>query len=614
MKQNRSGLATFQHEVRHHEKKEDCRNPGEKGPKGLKAIAGRKTLLALAAFIVVVSVSVFFNAFSCGFVHDDNQQVVINPWIRSASNIPQIFSSGVWDFQNSVLPTNVQPMNYYRPLMYVIYMLVYYISGLDPAGFHVANVFFHAGVSLLVFIIMLTLVEKAGVGAPKASLTACLVASLLFATHPVHTEAVTWIAGLPDLSYSFFYLLSFYLYVKSKDGFNSYYFLSVLSFSFSTLCKEPALTLPLMLAAYDFAFTDEGTGLTRYLKRYMAYLAVAGVYFAVRSYALKGIVPAANSYNLTIAQYVLNVFFLFGMYMKKLFLPLNLHFFYGFDPVRSVLSLRGAAAVAVAAVFAGGLVFAARRQRMVFFGLVALVGPLLPALYFPAIAGKNPFAERYLYLPSFGFVFLIALLLIRMGKRVSQSALVLVPVVALYSVGTLQRNTVWMNDYTFVTDEVKKAPDSAEPHVTLGNILLAGGRYDAAIEQYRIATGLDADLPYAFMQTGVAYAAKGLTNRAIECYQKAIELAPGLVDAHYNLGLSYAEAGDYGRAIEEMSEAVRMQPENALTQDNLGVLYAKSNMIEQAIPHFEIAVRLAPNNPFYSNHLEAAYALRRSGR
>ncbi len=577
----------------------------------IRAFAARKILLVGAAVIFVVSFVVYFNAFSCGFVHDDNLQVVINPWIRSVKNIPLIFSSGVWDFQNAILPTNVQPLNYYRPMMYVIYMLTYYIFGIDPIGFHITNVLFHAGISILVFFTMLNLVEKTGTDRSKISLTACFMASILFATHPIHTEAVTWVAGLPDLSFSFFYLLTFYFYMRSKGRFNRNYFLSVASFSVSTLCKEPALTLPLVLAAYDFAFGEEGTRLSDYLRRYVAYLAVAGAYFVVRAYALKGIVPAASHYDLTPFQYLLNFFSLFGMYIGKLILPLNLHFFYRFDPVKSVLSSEGMISVAVATVFVASLVLTARKQRTAFFGLVAFVGPLVPSLYFPGIAGNNPFAERYLYLPSFGFVFLLALLLIRMRRLVPLATLALIPVAALYSIGTFQRNDIWINDYTFVFDEVKKAPDSAEPRVSLGNILLGGGQTDEAISQYETAIRLNANQPYAYMQMGVAYAVKGVPSRAIECYQEAIRLAPGFLDAHYNLGLAYGESGDYRRAIEELSAVVLVQPNNALVQDNLGVLYAKSNMIEQAIPHFRIAASISPNNPFYSKHLEMAYAERK---
>ena len=138
--------------------------------------------------------------------------------------------------------------------MHIIYMSIYYVLGLNPWGFHLVSVLFHAGVSVMVFIITSRLLRDLRPQARVSSTTPAFMAALLFAAHPIHTEAVAWAAGLPDLSFTFFYLLSFYLYIRSKDSnapFSIVFFLSIASFFLAALCKEPALTLPLIIAAYD---------------------------------------------------------------------------------------------------------------------------------------------------------------------------------------------------------------------------------------------------------------------------------------------------------------------------------------------------------------------------
>ncbi len=105
--------------------------------------------------ILLVSCAVYFNSLFDDFVYDDIHQVVNNPWITDIRYIPRLFSTHVWAFLPSVPSTN-----YYRPMMHLIYMITYHIFGLAPWGFHLVNVLFHAGVSLLAFIIVSRLLRE----------------------------------------------------------------------------------------------------------------------------------------------------------------------------------------------------------------------------------------------------------------------------------------------------------------------------------------------------------------------------------------------------------------------------------------------------------------------
>ncbi|MGD1076174.1 MAG: hypothetical protein ABR903_08900 [Thermodesulfovibrionales bacterium] len=171
----------------------------------------RKRLPALPLLIVLlVSFRIYFNALFNSFVYDDRLQVLDNCWIRDINHVPDIFSKSVWSFQDETVISN-----YYRPLMHLFFLLNYHVFGLRPWGFHLLNVLFHAGVSVLVFVISARLLRASSNPSPLTEngfagslLSPPFVGALLFAAHPIHTEAVAWVSGVPELSYTFFFLLS----------------------------------------------------------------------------------------------------------------------------------------------------------------------------------------------------------------------------------------------------------------------------------------------------------------------------------------------------------------------------------------------------------------------
>ena len=271
--------------------------------KGLQKSPWKSPFLLFIIIILITSFAVYFNALSNDFVYDDKSQVLENHWIKDIKFIPEIFSENVWSFKKESVISN-----YYRPLMHLIYMLNYYIFGLKPWGFHLVNILFHAGVSVLVFIIGLRLLSEAQHQASASHMIPSFIAALLFATHPIHTEAVTWVAGLTDLSFTFFYLLAFYLYIQSGTDFKGAYLFSVALFFLASLCKEPALTLPIVLIAYDYTFKKNRDRISNYIMRYVPYLIVAGVYFILRSHALGGFAPQKRHTELSTYQYFINIY------------------------------------------------------------------------------------------------------------------------------------------------------------------------------------------------------------------------------------------------------------------------------------------------------------------
>jgi Flp pilus assembly protein TadD len=564
----------------------------------------------LVLIIFIISFAVYFKTLSNDFVFDDRIQVLENHWIKDVQYIPDIFSKSVWGFQIETLTSS-----YYRPLMHLIFMFNYYVFGLKPWGFHLVNILFHSGVSILVFVISSRLLrassnsshlhERGWVG---SLLSPPFIGAVLFATHPIHTEAVAWVAGIPDLSYTFFSLLSLYLYLRSSEGTQGLYPLSVFAFAIATLCKEPALMLPIILMAYDSIFGTKTNGYKPSIKRYLPYLLVAGAYLGLRYHALGGFSPQRplGAYG-----YIINVFPLFTQYLENLLLPLNLNAFHVLRSISSIVETRGIVSFAVSAAFVVITVIAFKKKSKVCFGLLVIALPLLPSLYIPAL-GENVFAERYLYLPSFGFVLLIALALSRAEAAnpgfASGLVILSLAVAVVYSVGTMSRNTVWKDDLTLFTDTVRKSPDSALAHDNLGSAYLNQHRLDEAINEFTVALNLKPDLAEAHYNLGTVYARQNHLNEAVHEFVTAVTLKPDLAEAHYNLGTVFLKQNRLTEAVHEFITELKLKPDFAMAHNNLGNAYLRQNRTDEAVNEYITALTLKPDLAEAHYDLGTAYA------
>lgn len=561
----------------------------------------------LILIIAAVSCLVYFNALSNDFVYDDYPQIVDNLALRDLGNLPRVFVEDVWSFMGG------GQSNYYRPFMHVMYMLNYALFGLRPWGFHLVNILLHAGVSVLVFFTSCKLFAMSRL--QTSGLLLSFVAALLFATHPIHTEAVTWIACLPELSFTLFSLWSLYAYMGAVQGeqivSRPQYSQSLLFFVLATLCKETALTLPLLLVGYDYCNARNSYNPFRYVKRYIPFLTAAVLYLVMRSFVLRGFAPLKRHSDLSVYEYFINIFPLFARYLKKLILPLDLKVFYVFKPISSLLTPSGAVSLLLTLAFIFAAILAARKNRLVFFNLLIIAVPLLPVLYIPAL-GDNTFTERYLYLPSFGFVVLAALLigwLIDRKPRVAKGLLAAVLVVAaFYSVATVQRNVVWKNELSLWLDAVKKEPEGATPHNQLGAAYTELGDTEKAFAQFQIALRINPEYPDAHTNIGLLYYRMNQVDKAIEHFRKSLQLKPASPETHNNIGLAYASLGKLDQAVAAFQESLRFKSIQPGVYNNLGEAYEKMGLLDKAIEQYRTALRLQANNAEAYNHLGIAFA------
>ena len=505
---------------------------------------------ACIAGVALLAVTVHSGSLANGFVYDDAQQVVRNPWIRDPALLPKVVISGAWDYASTA-------SNYYRPAMHAFYTAVHAVRGLDPAVFHLANLLLHAAVCVLVFLLSELLF---------GDLFAALAAAAIFAVHPVHTEAVSWIGGFPDLGAALFCLAA--LWVHAGDEVAWRRCSAPALFLCALWCKEIALVLPVLLLVWD-----KGHGHSLRLTRYLPYAAVAAVYLTLRAHALGGLAPVRRHEELGTLAVAINTFPLIAAYARMLVLPTRLTVFHGFEPA-SLFDLRvilGAAIVCAAA----GMAVWFRRSREVPVALAVLALPLLPALYIPGV-GENPLAERYLYLPSLGFVWLLILAARAAASRTPALARPTVAagigLVILFSFASAARQRVWRSDRTLWEDAAAKSPGAPIAHYNLAVALKDEGGLEGAIAEYEAALSIQQS-SIAWTSLAAAQAALGRDQLAHAALLNALALDPGYGPALNDLGLMELRAGRVESAIPLFERAIKLHPTMPQPRENLALAY-----------------------------------------
>lgn len=502
--------------------------------------------LTVLFFIILVSFITYLNILPNNFVYDDESEILKNPWIRDAKFIPDVFLSHSWAFKYTDSTSS-----HYHPLKLIANMLQYRLFGARPWGYHLTSMLAHIIITVMVFFVVASIFKQAF---NEDKIVFPFISSLLFAVHPVHTEAVAWISAMSELFMSFFYLLSFLFYIGTSEGCRGF-IISAIFFFVAALFKETAMTLPLLLITYDYSFKRgifvgdlKVKAVRNFLyKRYIPFIIVTIAYFLLRTYAIRGFIPQEGIIQLSTYQVIINIFPLFTDYLKMLALPVDLNIIHVFHPVFPLFDSRVLLALCSTVIFILVVLIARKKSKGLFFSLLWIVIPLLPVFYIPAFVGESVFAERYLYLPSVGGVVTATLLLKNVYYRRSFKnittpllSLSLAIVLVLYTFATIKRNYVWKDSHSLWTDTVRKSPDSSVAHNNIGIAHYESGRIDDAIREYTVALLLKPYNHEAHNNLGNVYYKKGLLDDAIREYQIALSLRPDFEDARYNLSLVYS--------------------------------------------------------------------------
>jgi hypothetical protein len=289
--------------------------------------------------------------------------------------------------------------------------------------------------------------------------------SLLWLLHPLHVEAVAWIASVPEMGCGFFYLLAFLLFLRAEkagSGRVAHHALAVLANLPALFFKEAAFSFPLLLIAYWFFFSDVVETWRSKAAWWGMYVAAAVVYSAARIAAFGHFSGAAHFWKIQ-PKISAAAIALLGQHAKLFFWPVHLNVFHNFDPGPSLRSLWPWLTLLV--LVAAG----AQRKRQPVLGFLVTwwAVTLLPwldvrLLSFPLLA------ERFSYLPSVGIC--LALAYLGLGLLPQQLPRVWLAPVVLLLLGLVMRFWCfqdvravpnWRSNETLFGYSLNVAPDAS---------------------------------------------------------------------------------------------------------------------------------------------------------
>lgn len=542
----------------------------------------------------VLSLLMFFvyvDSLSCKFVFDDIPQILENPFITNAGFWHRIFAGSVWSFRGAA-----ENDNFYRPLQFAVYWLLYRANGPNPGVFHFFQIILCAGTAWLVFQVGREL---------SGNDLAAWGGALLWALHPQHVETVTWISALPDAGAAYFGILAFLLFLRAeKSGKASWarYGLASLAYFPALFFKESAITFPLLLLVYWFFFPGNSTWKQKAL-RCLPFATVLAVYLSIRIRALGGLTqsPQGLKFSRDVFAAALG---LLGQHFKLFFWPMRLSAFRVFEVGPSLHSPWAWLAL-LTLVAAFGF---RRREPLLAFLVSWWVITLAPCLDYRMVS--FPLADRFSYMPSVGLALAVAYLLIEKTPRLfpkmnlAPALAAVIAVVALaYALQVVDLVPSWADNVALWTYSLKVSPDSALVHLFQATLLRTrDGNMPAAQREYQTALRLNgqsvrplAGVSYeCYLALGQIELLYGHIPKAINYYQMAIRLGPEHSPAYRSLGALYFPQGKYQEAAKYFTTAVQLNPQDVEARFFLGTCLLKLDRPREAAVQFHAARTVDP--------------------
>ena len=588
---------------------------------------------ALAALAVIV----FLPALDCEFVNlDDPEYVTTNPHIKgglTAANIRWALGSfvvGNWH-PLTVLSLQSDASIWRKEDGRVV----------DPFGFHLTNIVFHAGSVALLFLALHLL---------TGAFWRSAAAAALFAVHPLRVESVAWVAERKDVLSTFFgmaALLGYAFYVRRPSV--PRYLWIVVALVLSLLCKQMLVTLPFLLLVLDWWPARRVQGLVswwRLVAEKLPLLAVA-IAFAVIVYrvqAASGAFPDLET--LQPAPRVQNAIVSYVSYLGKTFWPAGLAVFY---PHRAFpwggglsVAMVAAAFVVLTALTAAALVLRLRAPYLL-TGWLWYLGTLVPVIGFVQV-GDQAYADRYSYFPQVGIAIAVCwglADLLRARPRWSVAAAVASTLcLALVSREQLKvwhdsvslwehnlqvagESPLCLTDLGLALEEVGRRPEAEKSlrrslelnskstltHINLGNFLVAENRLKEAEEQFKFVCDYNPGFAQPRTQLAEVYLRMNRLADAEKWNKEALELKPDLAGAHCLQGMLEMARENPDGAEAALRKSLELQSDLAEAHSVLGRLLIQRHNDREGMAELQEAIRCNPR--FGEGHLYLAAELER---
>jgi protein O-mannosyl-transferase len=531
------------------------------------------SLLALLA-ILATTAAVYAQVAGFDFVTwDDPLYVTGNPHVKEGLSLEGArWALGARDDSN------------WLPITWLSHMLDVELYGAWAGGHHLTNLGLHALATALLFALLFAATRD-----PLPS----VLATALFALHPLHVEVVAWVSQRKELLSTVFGLLAALSYVSwARRGGWLRYAGMLIAFAAALASKPMLVTLPFALLLLDYWPLRRPLVRARLVEKLPLFalsLAACAVAFASQHIA------RTNAPDVALLLRIANAAIAYARYVALAFWPSGLSILYphpyapelGGEPWSNSSVVIAAAGLAVATLLA----VRARTHRYLAVGWLWFLGTLVPVIGLVQI-GPQGLADRYSYVPLIGLFVAVAwggrdLVAGLTARRPALRALAVA--VALFAIGAAAfashaRARVWRSSEALYVASLSATPRNSVLLYNLGVVQAQQGRVDEAAQSYAAVLAIDPEHAAANTNLGNIRLRAGHPDEAIAHYRAALRRDPEDIETLQNLARVLAWRGDLAGAAQELERAARLAPEDPAVREALASVRKALAEVTPALP------------------------------
>jgi Flp pilus assembly protein TadD len=505
-----------------------------------------------------------------------------------------------------------------RPMSYLTFALNYRLHGTDSFGYNLVNVFIHVSATLLLYLFTSQLVKQLPeqTGSQHTRTAVPFLTALLFACHPVQTQAVSYTNQRVASLAAMFFLLSLSTYLlscRALPGRRRFWYASaLLSAICGMLSKETVFTLPVVVVLTDaLCFRESIRIRLPRLTPFLATMAIIPLAMALNSNSdgLQDGLYRANTQQIPHLSYLFTQSRVLVTYLRLLIVPVNQQLDYDYplyhSPFEPAVFL---SALLLLAMIAGGIFLLHRGMTLKrslplltgfgilwFFITLSMESALVPL--------DDLIFEHRLYLPSVGIFLatsaagtqLFETFAVNRIRRMAVIA-VTITIIAVFSAATIRRNSLWADAVRFSEDNAAKSPRKERVRIHLGDTYLRAGMAEKALAVYD-GIRLTADTPqHVFTNMANACLRTGDFNKGIALYRQALERDSNDYIPPSMLGVILLSRGELDDAEDLLNTALSLNRFDPIARKARAEMFRRSGRITAARHDYEQLLTITPED------------------
>lgn len=597
-----------------------------------------------AWLVFIVGAMVYANTLFHDFTQDDAIVIYDNMFTtQGVKGLPGLFKYDTfYGFFKEEGKANLVSGGRYRPFTPAMFAVEYSLVGNKPFLGHLLNILYYGLLCFLLYKTLQTMFEVRFNNATYQNFP--LIAALIFAVHPLHTEVVANIKGRDEIMSLMGSLFALYGVFKAYDtGQKKYLIAAAVSMFIGLLSKENTITFVAVIpmALYFFRNISIPKAIAASAWIWPPVILFLLIRTSVLGFDMGGtpmelmnnpyIKLSGNEYiPFSTGEKMATIIYTLGKYLVLLVFPHPLtHDYY---PRHIDIMTFGSPMVLLSLLAYVGLIYIAwkgfKNRSITSFSILyfLLTTSIVSNIVFPI--GTN-MSERFMFMPSVGFAMLVAFVLLEyVAPRMSAKGVLGVTAVIclLFSVKTVARNTVWKNDDTLFLTDVHTSKRSAKVLNAAGGALTTSApkekdpakqqkMYSQAVEYLDEAIKIHPTYKNAYLIRGNALFYLKRYDDAIRSYEMCTKLSPDFTDAYKNMAVAMREAGKAAgeqqnnlvKAEGYLQRSLQLNPDDPETVRLLGIAYGMQQKHDLALQQFLKVAQMTPDNAQAFVNLHHAY-------